>query len=177
MWSRLDAATCALDDARIVSVERPDFNTPPVTAQGDRPADAGRLFTEFVAHRDAACPRCDYNVRNATRPICPECGEPLCLAIATEGPIMGSLLATIAPGLGCGICALIFAALIVAHPGAPTQIMIATFLMFVSGIAALVIVARRRAFMRQPREHQRVWAIVSIAIHTLLFLFLLLSFD
>jgi len=154
-----------------------DSDTPPVTAQGDHPADAQRLFTEFVAHRDVQCPRCDYSLRNAMHPRCPECGEPLRLAISTEGPIMGALLTTVAPGLGCGICSLIFAALIVVHPGAPGPIVIATFLMFLSGIAALVIVSRRRAFMRQSREHQRVWAIVSIAIHTILFLILLLSFD
>jgi len=148
-----------------------------VTDEDRHSADAERLFTEFVAHRDVQCPRCDYSLRNALHPRCPECGEPLRLAIATEGPIMGALLTTVAPGLGCGICSLIFAALIVAHPGAPTQIIIATFLMFLSGIAALMIVSRRRAFMRQSREHQKVWAIVSIAVHTILFLILLLSFE
>lgn len=173
----LDAAAGALDDARIVSDEDPHSGAPPVTPQGDRPADAERLFTEFVAHRDVQCPRCEYSLRNALHARCPECGEPLRLAIATDGPIMGALLATVAPGLGCGICSLIFAALIITHPGAPAMIVIATFLMFLSGIAALVIVARRRAFLRQSREHQRVWAIAAIAIHTGLFLFLLLSFD
>ncbi|HVP72417.1 MAG TPA: hypothetical protein VMS30_01675 [Phycisphaerales bacterium] len=148
-----------------------------MTDEDRHSADAERLFTEFVAHRDVQCPRCDYSLRNAMHPRCPECGEPLRLAISTEGPIMGALLTTVAPGLGCGICSLIFAALIVVHPGAPGPIVIATFLMFLSGIAALVIVSRRRAFMRQSREHQRVWAIVSIAIHTILFLILLLSFD
>lgn len=150
---------------------------PPTSPAGDHPADADGLFTAFVRHRDVQCPRCDYSLRNALHPTCPECGEPLRLTVGVVQPIMGGLLATIAPGLGCGICSLIFATLIMLHPGAPPQIVVATALMFFAGIAALIILARRRAFLRQSRAAQRSWAIASIVIHSILFLFLLVSFD
>ena len=152
-------------------------SSPPTSPQGDHPADATLLFTEFVRHRDVHCPRCDYSLRNANHPTCPECGEPLRLAIATESGIMGALLATVVPGLGCGICSAIFIALIIAHPGAPGLVVLATFMMFISGVVALAILACRRQFVRQTRQTQRTWAIVSTVVHVILFVLLLLSFN
>jgi hypothetical protein len=163
-----------------VNPERPSEpgdESPPTSPTGDHPADADALFATFVRHRDVHCPRCDYSLRNALHPTCPECGEPLRLTVGVVQPIMGALLATIVPGLGCGICAVIFATLMTMHPGAPPPIIVATVLMLISGVASLIILARRRAFLRQSRDRQRIWAIVSIVIHSILFLFLLVSFD
>lgn len=153
------------------------MDEPAVQTPENPPSDAARLLVEYLRHRDVQCPRCDYSLRNAVSANCPECGEPLRLAVGLERPIMGALLAAVAPGLGCGVCAVIFSAMMLAHPGAPPQIVLATILMFISGMLALGIVVMRRRFLRQPRERQRAIAIASIAINIMLVVLLGASFN
>ncbi len=50
----------------------------------EQPNDADGLLLDFVRDRDVACPRCGYNVRNLTKPVCPECEEPLVLKVGGE---------------------------------------------------------------------------------------------
>jgi hypothetical protein len=132
------------------------------------PIDDKAALVAFLGHRDVACPRCDYNLRNATSAACPECGEAVRLTVGLERPIMGALLATIAPMLGCGVCAIIFIVLIMVAPGAPRGFVFMTFVMFLSGLGAAAVIVCRRAFMRQSRAAQRAWAIASIIVHAAL---------
>ena len=48
--------------------------------------DADGLLLDFVRDRDAACPRCGYNLRNLTLPRCPECRHDLVLAVTSHLP-------------------------------------------------------------------------------------------
>jgi hypothetical protein len=149
----------------------------PSAAGIEQPADANAMLVGFLQHRDVHCPRCDYNLRNATHPVCPECGEPLLLRVGLERAIIGALLATAAPALGCGVCSLIFGILIMAHPGAPPDVVLVTLLMFLSGIAAVAILVVRRRFLRQSRQRQWLWAGASVAIHLALIGYLVVNIN
>lgn len=144
--------------------EVPPHDASPLEA----PADAEALFVAFVRHRDVACPRCDYSVRNAARAICSECGEPLRLNVGLERPIVGALLAAAVPCMGCGICGMILILLIMLMPGAPAGFVLTTLAMLCSGAAGLAILLARRRFIRQSRQRQRMWAIASIVLNTLI---------
>jgi hypothetical protein len=63
---------------------------PPVSPQHD---DHAMLITWLSTH-DAPCPACKYNLRHLTEPRCPECGQPLSLAIATSQPFSRTWIAT-----------------------------------------------------------------------------------
>lgn len=175
MSESLDCRERLGDHARIVLDRAPEHDVPTSAVSADEPADAEALFVQFVRHRDERCPRCDYSLRNAVHPVCPECGEPLRLAVGAMHPIIGALLVTVAPALGCGVCAVIFLTLIMVAPGAPFAIFLATGLMLVSGIGALILIARRRTFLRQSREAQRAWSIASLIVHAVLIAFLVFA--
>ncbi len=141
----------------------------------DQPADGDALFVNFVAHRDVNCPRCEYSLRNARTPVCPECGEPLRLSVGLERPIIGALLATVVPCMGCGICGAIFIVLIMLMPGAPGGFVLSTLVMLCSGVIGLVVIVRRRSFIRIQRETQQAWATASIAFNGIVIVVLLLT--
>ena len=44
-------------------------------------ADAEAL-RGFLATRDVPCPKCNFNLRGCTKPLCPECAEPIRLMVA-----------------------------------------------------------------------------------------------
>ena len=71
--------------------------------------DDDTLLLEFLRGRDAPCPRCGYNLRDLPASACPECHEPLALAVGFRKPRFGWFLATIAPGLFSGISAALLA--------------------------------------------------------------------
>jgi hypothetical protein len=148
---------------------------PPTTPAGEVPIDAPMLLVTYLRDRDVHCPRCDYNLRNATHAVCPECAEPLRLTVSLERPILGAFLTTIAPPLGCGVCGLIFAMLITLRPGAPPPILLWTAMALFSGVAGVVVIMRRHAFFRMSRERQRTWALGSCAVHALMVIVLVMA--
>ena len=80
------------------------------TAKGSRTMDADSrdatsILLEFLRERDVLCPVCGYNLRNLTRPQCPECRKDLVLAVGLKKPRFGWFLVTITPGLFSGIAA------------------------------------------------------------------------
>jgi hypothetical protein len=78
----------------------------PPTAPHDR--DHVAMLLAFVRDRDVNCPRCDYNLRNLTQPVCPECREALALKVGVQRIVLAWLLATLAPGIFCGIAVGVF---------------------------------------------------------------------
>lgn len=44
------------------------------------------LLRRYLAHTDAPCPSCGYNLRGAVGERCPECSGPLALGIVRHGP-------------------------------------------------------------------------------------------
>jgi hypothetical protein len=65
------------------------------------------MLLEFVIERDVECPRCDYYLRNLTKPICPECRETLKLTVGVVNYGFGWFTLTLIPEAFSGICAFI----------------------------------------------------------------------
>ena len=152
----------------------------PAPAPGSQtaPMDADGLLLSFVRDRDTACPRCGYNVRNLTKPICPECEEPLVLKVGGRSYPIRWLLATVAPGIFTGIMAGVMAVifLIVGPPPAVPLGAILTGWFFVTSAAvAGAIILWSRRFIRQPQPRQVLWVVLVLVIHRCAF-FIFLSY-
>src|SRR5256885_16796049 len=66
---------------------------------------AQEMLLEFLREHEAPCPVCGYNLKALTRPICPECGQGLVLAVGAARLRFGWLFAAVAPGFFSGIAA------------------------------------------------------------------------
>ena len=143
------------------------------------PSESVDLLFEFLRERDVPCPVCGYNLRNLTRPQCPECRKELVLAVGLRKPRFGWFLVTITPGLFSGIAApLLLIPLIgemVLGGGVGSGFMWATDAFgWFSGLAALVLLRFRHPFLRQPQPRQRMWAAVAWGIHLAAFAVLIM---
>lgn len=155
----------------------------PAPGKQTAPMDADRLLLAFVRDRDAACPSCGYNLRNLTKPICPECEEPLVLKVGGRTYPVRWLLATVAPGIftgvASGIMAVIFLiALIVGPPSpffVPLDVILTGSFFLASAAAAGAIIIWNRRFVRQPQPRQVMWAVLLWVIHLCAF-FIFLSY-
>ncbi len=148
-------------------------------SNADRPpADADTLLLEFLRARDAACPLCGYNLRNLSTTACPECREPLSLSVGFRKPRFGWFVAAITPGFFSGICAAMMLTLLVMSLDSPNQpapwpIWATDAFGWLSGLAALVLMKYRYAFLRLPQAVQRGWAVAVWAIHLTAFAMLM----
>ena len=81
----------------------------PPTAPPTVTREAGEvdLLLIWVRERDVPCPRCGYNLRNLTTPVCPECREELRLCVGAQRVRYEWLIATLAPGIFSGIAAML----------------------------------------------------------------------
>ena len=135
--------------------------------------DTSRLL-EFLRGRDMSCPACRYNLRDLTQPICPECRQRLSLTVGVRDLRIGFLLVTLAPGIFSGIAAvllsipLLLATILGAGP-VPGLLVAIDLFGWCSGIAALVLVRRRYAFLRRDHGIQLTWAVATWAVHLLVF--------
>ena len=135
------------------------------------PRDDGGLLLAFLAERDVPCPLCGYNLRNLTRPQCPECRKDLALTVGVKKLNFLWLLATITPGLFSGIAAglLLIVMTIATFLGGggpvPWQVHVLDAFGWLSGLAALLLIKYRFAFLRQPQGAQQAWAAVAWAVH------------
>lgn len=142
------------------------------------PIDADGLLFAFVRDRDAVCPRCGYNVRNLTKPVCPECEEPLVLKVGGRTYPVRWLLATVAPGIFTGVTAgvMVVVFLIVGPPPfVPLGVILTGSFFLVSAAVAVAIIIWSRRFIRQSQPRQVMWAVLLWVIHLCAF-FLFLSY-
>lgn len=150
------------------------------------PMDADGLLLAFVRDRDAVCPHCGYNVRNLTKPICPECEEPLVLKVGGRTYPVRWLLATVAPGIftgvTSGIMAVIFLIALSVSPGSVGPpfsvplgvILTGSFFLASAAVAGAILIWNRR-FVRQPQPRQVMWVVLVWVIHLCAF-FIFLSY-
>ena len=137
------------------------------------------MRSSWSMYASATCPLCGYNLRNLTRPQCPECHKDLTLAVDLLKPQFGWFLATVTPGLFSVIAAgfllvpITFATLASNPP--PMPIYVTDAFGWLSGIAALVHFRYRNAFPRQPQKRQILWAVIAWAVHVLVFTAFVLS--
>ena len=148
----------------------PGIVEPSMTTADRQPADGDKLLLEYVRDRDAPCPRCGYNLRNLSTPTCPECREALSLAVGFNKPRFGWLLVTVTPGAFSGIAAAfllipLMGSVFFPASSAGWQLWGVRAFGWLSGLAALVLVKYRWAFLRQPQAAQRVWGVMAWAIH------------
>jgi hypothetical protein len=144
-------------------------------------ADEGAIVLEWVRGRDVECPLCGYNLRDLSEPRCPECRKALTLAVSLREMRIGWFLVTVTPGLFSVIAATLLLIPIIVVPltegGAPPWFILALDAFgWLSGIAALVLIRRRVAFLRLPTARQQVWGLLAWAVHIgVFFLFLALA--
>ncbi len=145
------------------------------------PSDETELLLRFVAHRDQACPKCDYNLRNLTRPICPECGEELKLTVGRRKFRDSLLFLALAPCIFSGICTILLNGLIVfvsyrSGDSPPPWVWGIDAFGVASGIAGVLLFVKRRAFTKLDRGAQLFWALLAWAVPIAVFVVLLFSF-
>lgn len=152
---------------------------PPSTAEPDR--DETSLLLAFVHERDVHCPKCNYNLRNLTLAVCPECREELRLHVGMRKVRFGPLIASLTPGIFSGMCAfflgvMLFFFIPMSPTGkAPWFLYAAEFFGLASGAFMIALLIRRSRFLRMPAERQWAFAIIiwitHIAFTILLWLF------
>lgn len=141
-------------------------------------ADETELLLAFLCSRDAGCPRCGYNLRDLTRPVCPECEEPLKLSVGVYRFRFEWYLATIVPCVFSGLSAPFFTFVLVltwvAQRGfAPWFLWATAVFGFLSGGVGITLFFYRRQFLRLTNEKQRAWAIAMWFVHLLIFILIL----
>lgn len=155
--------------------------TAPVIDQASAPSAADPLLISFLARDDVPCPVCTYSLRNLATASCPECNAPLNLAVASENAALGPwTLAVVAIAMGAGfdgvVCLIMSTMLTIASifggeilPWPPFVIAATLLTLTLLGIGFIVLMVRkRRRWMRHPRRRQWRWAVgIFIAVFVL----------
>ena len=136
---------------------------PTVPAAGGR---AREMLLEFLREQEAPCPVCGYNLKALTRPVCPECGLELVLAVGAARLRFGWLFAAVAPGFFSGIAAVFVLVPIVVITAIgkikpPLRIIAVDAFGWCSGVLAFLLAANRLRFTAQPIARQR-WQVIAI---------------
>jgi hypothetical protein len=136
------------------------------------PSESDLLLT-FLHERDHACPRCGYNLRNLTQPVCPECQESLFLKVGLQKLTLHWLLLALAPGTFCAIGLGFFfgMSLFRGFPPMPLEGVLTLVFLAISGTVGIWLALRNRWFLRQPTSTQITWAATLWAIHLTAFLY------
>lgn len=124
------------------------------------------MLLDFLRENDAACPVCNYNLRALTRPVCPECGHELVLAVGTARLRLGWLFAAIAPGFFSGIAAIfvmipIFGRLFFGDGKMSPVLNVLDLFGWSSGVFAVLLARHRARFLMLPRGVQ-CWSAIGI---------------
>ncbi|MCI0362731.1 MAG: hypothetical protein L0219_02550 [Phycisphaerales bacterium] len=137
-----------------------------------RHPDDTAMLLSFVRDRDAHCPRCDYNLRNLTQPVCPECREELVLKVGVRKLRLHWLLLSLAPCAFCAIAMGIFVVMSVVHGpprGLPIEGVLCLLFMTASGIGGAILASKLHAFLKLPEELQIGWAVGLWLVHLIIF--------
>ena len=150
-----------------------------------RDANEVELLLAFVRDRNVHCPRCDYNLRNLTQPVCPECREELALSVGARRPTFVWLIVAMAPGIFSGIAAFILlSAVTIAFiaqgfqvgGSIPWQPVVLDGFGWCSAIGMIVLFLRRHWFLKQSKGRQILIAASMWLIHVgFFFLFIFLN--
>ena len=128
------------------------------------------LLLEFLREHESPCPLCGYNLKALTRPVCPECGQELVLAVGAARVRLGWLMAAVAPGFFSGIAAVFVLVPVVAQPvfgdGRISLTLTAVDLFgWCSGVFAILLAVKRHRFLALPRAAQRWWVLGIWLVH------------
>ncbi len=139
--------------------------------------DVARLL-DFLRGRDVPCPSCRYNLRDLTRPLCPECRHELLLTVGVTRPRFLWFLLAVTPSAISVIAAGLLLIPMIVQPlsgGGPSQPQIFALdaLGWLSALGGLVLVRYRFAFLRQTTKRQRMFTAAVWGMNGLAFLALL----
>ncbi len=142
--------------------------------------DETECLLRFLQGRDHACPKCNYNLRDLTRPICPECGEELKLTVGRRKTGDALFILTLAPCIFSSICTILLNGLIAyvwyrSGESPPPWVWGVDGFGMSSGLGGLLLFVRRRAFMKLDRGVHLRWALLAWAIHIAVFVVLVVS--
>ncbi len=133
-------------------------DVPAASATGDQ-----REVISWLSGRDAPCPICSYNLRDAQSNACPECASPVTLSITSPNLQHGAwTLATssFAMALGFDVVTLILfgGVLLISGTAPPPAItlvgMCLAFLAILSGAGLFSLVRDRKVFQRRSQRMQ-----------------------
>ena len=145
------------------------------------PANDSELLKQFLAERDALCPRCEYNLRALTTSRCPECGDQFELRVGLVEPRYGAYITLFGIwALGLGAASLLgLAALFAAPRGwwADEPVAIPLLVLWgLSGVAFALTIFRRRKIRKRSQKLQWLVAAASALLATVLFVAILWLF-
>jgi hypothetical protein len=140
--------------------------------------DDAHWLLGFVKDRHVPCPRCGYDLRNLTKPQCPECGEPLALKVGMDTPRFGLMVLAMAPGVFSGVAAVLLAfplfRLRTSAPGKgpPTAMYVAEVFGVLSGLSTCGLYLLRKRYLGMSHRAQLVSAVGVWLVHILAFVLL-----
>ena len=126
------------------------------------------LLLAFLCERDIDCPRCGYNLRNLTQPVCPECREELRLQVGVQKIRLHWLVLSLAPGMFCAVATGLFVVICCLEgppPPGEWEIWSIVAFLFGSGLAAVIVWMNSRQFLKLSEIAQRIWVAALWAIH------------
>ena len=119
------------------------------------------LLARFLADRDVSCPRCGYNLRTLQGERCTECGTKIELGVHAAEPILAPWIAANVPASLGGGMGLLFLVLILAGAGMPpTHWWWMVFGCWACILIEIMLLWRRRVFLRRNAALQWSTAIV-----------------
>ncbi|MEM1212314.1 MAG: hypothetical protein AAGI68_08440 [Planctomycetota bacterium] len=159
----------------------PDATPPPPNAIQPEPvtlppnASNHDWLQAFLDHHPSNCPSCNYDLKGLQSDRCPECGEPLVLAVHVEQPALAAFITTViflTPPALFGVFSLLFVAPnLNGLPLSAVPCLVLSY--FVLAVPALfILLAKRRAFLRLPTATQAWLAFIPISIDVILVLML-----
>src|ERR1043165_4421294 len=140
-----------------MTMERDEGLPPVVEEQPGK--DAGPEFLlAYLRANDAACPLCQYNLRNLTEPRCPECGREIRLTVGMVEPyLLPWVMTTVFVAMAAGVGAVFWFVVMVEGPP-PIHDIRAEALVPLGGVCygvlamplTLMLIVGRRVFWRLP---------------------------
>jgi hypothetical protein len=139
---------------------------------GIPPANHEELLAAFLADRDEPCPVCRYNVKALETSVCPECGSRLELQLSSPDLLLGPwTVALLGAALPAGFYTVItlvtvWLSITTGPPSRREMPWLYAFyaLTLMTITSCLVVIARRRRFLRLHKDRQ--WAI-ALAVSSL----------
>ena len=146
--------------------------SPPTSSRDEQEID---LLLRFVHERDVLCPRCGYNLRNLTHPVCPECREPLSLKVGVPRVAVAPLLLALAPGTFCAVAFGLLLVVCAMEGPPPAELWVTIGFLGLSGGVAIATALGNRWFLRWSARRQWTAAAVAWLVHIAAFLMFVAS--